>query len=72
MIMFWYIASCIAGAIIIGTPAPSAIDSTVVTGVSSIPFANLLIVLAVHGYTIIRSDVSKFSYSYVFQISSKF
>ncbi len=57
MIMFWYIASCIAGAIIIGTPAPNAMDSTEVTGVSSIPFANLPIVLAVHGYTIIRSDV---------------
>jgi hypothetical protein len=58
MIVFWYIASCIAGAIIIGTPAPSAIDKTEVTGVSSIPFANFPIVFAVPGYTMIRSDVS--------------
>ncbi len=59
MIMFWYIASCIAGAIIIGIRAPSAIDNTEVTDVSSIPFANLPIVLAVHGYTTIKSDVLK-------------
>ena len=72
MIIFWYIASCIAGAIIIGTPAPSPIDRTEVTGVSSIPFANLPMVFAVHGYTMIRSDVSKLASPYMFQISRKF
>ncbi len=50
MIMtFSYIASCIAGAITIGIPDPKATLNTVVTVLSSIPFANFPKVLAVQG-----------------------
>ena len=48
--------SCIASAITIGIPEPNPTVRTVLTGVSSIPLANLPRVLAVPGYTIIKSD----------------
>jgi hypothetical protein len=57
MMIFSYIASCIAGAITIGILDPKPTLNTVVTGLSSIPFANFPKVLAVHGYTRIRSDL---------------
>ncbi len=50
-----YMDSCMAGTIIIGTPDPKAVETTDVTGVSSIPHAILLMVLAVAGATRTKS-----------------
>ncbi len=50
-----------AGTIIIGIPDPKALETTVVTVVSSIPQAILLIELAVVGATKIKSALSKCS-----------
>ena len=49
--------SCIAGTIMIGMPEPNAVAANIVTGVSDMPVAILLMVFAVHGAMIKRSAV---------------